>query len=91
MAQQHHGEMPTNFDELIALPGIGRSTAGAIMTLAHQQKFAILDGNVKRVLTRFLQLKVGRAKKTLKISFGKKPNCYYLHSALLTIFKLRWI
>lgn len=51
--QQHNGEMPKDIDELIALPGIGRSTAGAIMTLAHHQRFAILDGNVKRVLARY--------------------------------------
>ena len=35
-----------------ALPGIGRSTAGAILSLAHGDRFAILDGNVKRVLAR---------------------------------------
>lgn len=49
----HQGKMPASLTELLALPGIGRSTAGAIMALAHQQRFAILDGNVKRVLTRY--------------------------------------
>ncbi len=44
--------MPTSSAELIALPGIGRSTAGAILALAHGQRHAILDGNVKRVLAR---------------------------------------
>ena len=48
----HGGELPRDFASLSALPGIGRSTAGAIMALAHEQRFAILDGNVKRVLTR---------------------------------------
>jgi A/G-specific adenine glycosylase len=38
---------------LSALPGIGRSTAGAILAQAHGLRFAILDGNVKRVLTRY--------------------------------------
>jgi len=51
--EQHNAEMPQDLTELIALPGIGRSTAGAIMTLAHHQHFAILDGNVKRVLARY--------------------------------------
>lgn len=46
------GELPGTFDELVALPGIGRSTAGAILALAHNQRHAILDGNVKRVLAR---------------------------------------
>lgn len=53
MVDLHQGQMPTTLDELIALPGIGRSTAGAIMALAHHQRFPILDGNVKRVLTRY--------------------------------------
>jgi A/G-specific adenine glycosylase len=50
---QHDGELPRDFPSLAALPGIGRSTAGAILALAHGQRFAILDGNVKRVLARF--------------------------------------
>jgi len=51
--QEHNAEMPDTLDKLIALPGIGRSTAGAIMSLAYHQKCAILDGNVKRVLARY--------------------------------------
>ena len=51
-AAQHHGRLPDNFDALVALPGIGRSTAGAILALAHDQRHPILDGNVKRVLCR---------------------------------------
>lgn len=49
---RHAGDLPRTFDELLALPGLGRSTAGAILALAHAQRCAILDGNVKRVLTR---------------------------------------
>jgi len=60
------GHMPTNIDDLIALPGIGRSTAGAIMALAHQQKFAILDGNVKRVLTRYFAIDGWPGKKSVE-------------------------
>ena len=51
--EQHGGELPRDFDALHALPGIGRSTAGAILAQAHGLRFAILDGNVKRVLTRY--------------------------------------
>ncbi|MGH8125795.1 MAG: A/G-specific adenine glycosylase [Rhodanobacteraceae bacterium] len=50
---QHQGELPRDFDTLAGLPGIGRSTAGAILTLAHGQHHGILDGNVKRVLCRY--------------------------------------
>jgi A/G-specific adenine glycosylase len=46
------GEMPSNPEELMALPGIGRSTAAAIASIAFGQPAAILDGNVKRVLAR---------------------------------------
>ncbi|MDR3415280.1 MAG: A/G-specific adenine glycosylase [Nevskia sp.] len=49
---QHGGELPPELDALIALPGIGRSTAAAILAQAHGQRHAILDGNVKRVLAR---------------------------------------
>jgi len=50
---EHGGELPRDFDALAALPGIGRSTAGAILAQAHGMRFAILDGNVKRVLCRY--------------------------------------
>jgi A/G-specific adenine glycosylase len=51
--ERHDGELPRDFDALAALPGIGRSTAGAILAQAYDLRFPILDGNVKRVLTRF--------------------------------------
>ena len=50
---RHGGELPRDFEALHALPGIGRSTAGAILAQAHGLRFAILDGNVKRVLARY--------------------------------------
>ena len=51
--QDYGGVIPTDIDQLITLPGIGRSTAGAILALACEQRHPILDGNVKRVLTRY--------------------------------------
>ena len=51
--ENHQGGLPLTLDELIALPGIGRSTAAAIMSQAHDLPFAILDGNVKRTLSRY--------------------------------------
>lgn len=50
---QYDGEFPHTLDEMQALPGIGRSTAGAILALARAQRHPILDGNVKRVLARY--------------------------------------
>lgn len=51
--EQHAGELPESIELLAALPGIGRSTAAAILAQAHGQSHAILDGNVRRVLARF--------------------------------------
>ena len=48
----HGGRFPRQFDQVLALPGIGRSTAAAICALAWGERRAILDGNVKRVLAR---------------------------------------
>jgi len=53
IVEQHAGQLPSSLDGLINLPGIGRSTAGAILSLASEQRHPILDGNVKRVLSRY--------------------------------------
>ncbi|NND91264.1 MAG: NUDIX domain-containing protein, partial [Granulosicoccus sp.] len=52
VVEQHDGKLPEDIDALIALPGIARSTAGAILSLSLDQPHPILDGNVKRVLAR---------------------------------------
>ncbi|MBB6523854.1 A/G-specific adenine glycosylase [Pseudoteredinibacter isoporae] len=52
VCEQHQGEFPGTVEELEQLPGIGRSTAGAISSIAFGRPAAILDGNVKRVLAR---------------------------------------
>lgn len=50
---EHDGELPRDVDALLALPGIGRSTAAAILAQSYGDRHAILDGNVKRVLARY--------------------------------------
>ena len=52
LVARHGGEFPTELEAVMALPGIGRSTAGAILALSRGQRHPILDGNVKRVLAR---------------------------------------
>src|ERR1017187_8609117 len=52
IVEKHGGKFPENFEEVLALPGIGRYTAGAICSIAFNQPTPILDGNVIRVLTR---------------------------------------
>ncbi len=51
---EHGGQFPLQAQTLQTLPGIGRSTAAAVASLCHEERIAILDGNVKRVLTRLL-------------------------------------
>jgi A/G-specific adenine glycosylase len=52
LRDEHDGVFPSDFADVVALPGIGRSTAAAILSIASEQRHAILDGNVKRVLAR---------------------------------------
>jgi len=63
--QEFGGTFPQKLDDVISLPGIGRSTAGAILSLANNQHQAILDGNVKRVLARYFALSGWPGKKTV--------------------------
>jgi A/G-specific adenine glycosylase len=52
IVERHGGEFPTDFDSVAALPGVGRSTAGAILALSRAEPHPIMDGNVRRVLSR---------------------------------------
>jgi A/G-specific adenine glycosylase len=58
---KHGGAFPSAFDDVLALPGIGRYTAGAILSIAFSQPYAVVDGNVIRVFSRLFGLR-GRAK-----------------------------
>ncbi|MBF0613628.1 MAG: A/G-specific adenine glycosylase [Magnetococcales bacterium] len=58
MMHDHQGTLPDQYDRLLRLPGIGPSTAGAILAIAFGQDHAILDGNVQRVLARLLALEM---------------------------------
>ncbi|MFT5657837.1 MAG: A/G-specific adenine glycosylase [Gammaproteobacteria bacterium] len=64
MRDDYAAEFPLEMEQVLALPGIGRSTAGAILTFAYEQSWPILDGNVKRVLARCFQIEgwYGQAK-----------------------------
>jgi len=52
VVERHEGKFPRQFTEVLALPGVGRYTAGAICSIAFNQPTPLLDGNVIRVLTR---------------------------------------
>ncbi|MDP8177605.1 A/G-specific adenine glycosylase [Pasteurella skyensis] len=60
------GEFPTHFDDVLALSGVGRSTAGAVLSSVLGQPHPILDGNVKRVLARFFMVEGHSSKKAVE-------------------------
>jgi A/G-specific adenine glycosylase len=61
IVDKHGGEFPSAFDDVLALPGVGRYTAGAILSIAFSQPRPVVDGNVIRVFSRLFGLQ-GRAK-----------------------------
>jgi A/G-specific adenine glycosylase len=63
----HGGEFPRDYDAVAALPGIGRSTAGAILALSSGARHAILDGNVKRVLARCFGIEGNTATRAIEL------------------------
>ncbi len=54
---KYHGKIPNNYEDLISLPGIGNYTANAILAIAFNKPYIPLDGNIERVLKRYLYLK----------------------------------
>ena len=69
---QFNGKMPSSVEELISLPGIGRSTAGAIVSIAYEKPAPILDGNVKRVLARYHAIQGWPGNKAVEDALWKK-------------------
>ncbi|MDH5447331.1 MAG: A/G-specific adenine glycosylase [Gammaproteobacteria bacterium] len=76
IANEHGGLFPENFEALLALPGIGRSTAGAILAQTLGQRHAILDGNVKRVLTRLHAIDGWPGKKDIEAQLWQLAEHY---------------
>ena len=66
---EYKGVFPVNYDEVIGLKGVGKYTAAAICSIAYGQKYAVVDGNVIRVITRYIGIKeeVDKAKTKDKI------------------------
>lgn len=56
MVEQHAGEFPTRFDDVLALPGVGRYTAGAVMSISSDGRYPILEGNTVRVFSRWIAM-----------------------------------
>ena len=76
VCERYRGRFPVDFDQVTTLPGIGRSTAGAILALAAGQHHAILDGNVKRVLTRHHALEGWPGRKEVEVRLWQLAQHY---------------
>lgn len=63
--QYHNGIFPQDFNTILSFPGIGKSTAGAILSLTLNQRYPILDGNVKRILIRYYSIDPHKIKKSI--------------------------
>jgi A/G-specific adenine glycosylase len=74
VSNDFHGEIPDSLKDLLNLPGIGRSTAGAILSFAFNKEAPILDGNAKRVLSRLFA--TSRESHLWKISESLIPKGY---------------
>lgn len=57
VCEKHAGRFPEDYRQALDLPGVGSYTAGAVLSIAYGQPHPILDGNVRRVLTRYLKIK----------------------------------
>lgn len=92
--EKYGGQFPENYEQVLALPGVGRSTAGAVLSLALSQRHPILDGNVKRVLARYFMIegwpghkqvenRLWELSETVTPAFG--PDCAVFNQAMMDI------
>lgn len=74
IADIHGGIFPDRFEQILELPGIGRSTAAAICAQAFHQPYAILDGNVKRVLARYCGISGSPSVKSVEVQLWSRAE-----------------
>lgn len=74
VSHDYKGKFPKEADQLAELPGIGPSTAAAISSIAYEKPDAILDGNVKRVLTRFFAIEGWPGNKKVETALWKEAR-----------------
>ena len=71
ISEQYNNKFPKNYEDILSLPGIGRTTASAISTFSGYSNRAILDGNVKRILRRYYNISHEKNSKTERILWEK--------------------
>jgi A/G-specific adenine glycosylase len=80
LCEEFGGEFPRDIDALIALPGIGRSTAGATLALSRGERHSILDGNVKRVLARYHAIEGWPGKSAVSAELWDRADAHTPHA-----------
>ena len=75
---EYHGKIPNNYEDLISLPGIGNYTAYAMLAIAFNKSYIPLDGNIERVLKRYLYLK--KVKEIQKDNLIQKKSIFGISS-----------
>ena len=76
--KNYKGKLPDNFEDLVSLPGIGNYTSSAILAIAFNKAYIPLDGNIERVLKRYLYLK--KNKEIQKENLLQKKTIFGLSS-----------
>jgi A/G-specific adenine glycosylase len=74
IVEKYQGDFPRGFEQILALPGIGRSTAAAICALVWNERRSILDGNVKRILARHCGISCSRDRKGMDALLWEKAD-----------------
>ncbi|HSR68606.1 MAG TPA: A/G-specific adenine glycosylase [Acidobacteriota bacterium] len=75
ICRRHGGRFPRAYEDVLALPGIGRYTAGAICSIAFNQPHPVVDGNVRRVMARYLAVEEELKGKRLEEIWSRLQDC----------------
>jgi adenine-specific DNA glycosylase len=82
--ERHDGQFPRRFEDVLALPGIGRYTAGAICSIAFNQPTPVLDGNVIRVLARVFGIGENPKEKETKAKLWELAEQFVMETSAFT-------
>ena len=86
-AQRSAPKLPSDFDGLIALPGIGKNTAHAVLALAYRKPYPVMEANVKRVLCRIFAMETANEKQLWEHAFSllDKGNPFDYNQAMMDL------
>jgi A/G-specific adenine glycosylase len=85
IVRKHGGKLPGDYGALLALPGIGRYTAGALMSIAFQKSYPAIDGNAHRVLDRLFAPKHDRALRQAAALLVPRSRPGYFNQGLMEL------